>query len=94
MIDLLGWAGSFLLVVSLLQSRMMRLRILNLIAALALVAYNAVLFVWPMVGMNLAVAIIDVVQIARIRTSRDSSSDHEDGAQTAPHASHDTEGRR
>lgn len=66
-IEIVGWLGSALLVVSLLQSRMMRLRILNLIASVILVAYNAVLEVWPMVGMNAAVAAINIWFIVTLR---------------------------
>ncbi|MGO4594865.1 hypothetical protein AB4Z18_13705 [Leifsonia sp. 2TAF2] len=57
--EALGWAGSVLLVVSLLQSRMLALRVLNLVAALLLIAYNIALAVWPSVAMNVAVALID-----------------------------------
>lgn len=61
-----GWVGSAILVLSLLQPGMMRLRTMNLIASLVLTAYNGVLGVWPMVGMNAAVAIIDVYYIVRL----------------------------
>ena len=71
MIEAIGWIGSILLVVSLLQARMLRLRVLNLIAAVILVFYNAMVETWPMVGMNVAVAIIDVWYIAQLaRPSR------------------------
>ncbi|QKJ18251.1 YgjV family protein [Microbacterium hominis] len=66
-IEVAGWLGSVLLVVSLLQGRMMRLRVLNLIAALALVGYNVAVETWPMVGMNAAVAVIDVFFIVKLR---------------------------
>lgn len=70
MIEAIGWAGSALLVVSLLQSSMMRLRILNLIAAVALALYSALVGTWPMVAMNAAVAIIDIWFIAKLRSNR------------------------
>ena len=53
-LDLFGWAGSALLIVSLLQARVLRFRVLNLTAGLMLVAFNALIGVWPMVAMNLA----------------------------------------
>lgn len=59
-LEVVGWVGAGLLVISLLQAKMMRLRVLNLLACLILVAYNAIIGVWPMVGMNAAIAIIDV----------------------------------
>ena len=40
-LDLIGWAGSALLVWSLLQSRILRLRALNLVGCLVLIGYNA-----------------------------------------------------
>src|SRR5690348_8546287 len=48
-LDLLGWAGSALLIYSLMQARVLRFRVLNLIACLVLVVFNAVLGIWPMV---------------------------------------------
>ncbi|MFB2596854.1 hypothetical protein ACEXQE_03580 [Herbiconiux sp. P17] len=70
-LDLIGWGGSALLIVSLLQSRMRWLRVLNLIAAIILTAYNLLVPVWPMVAMNAAVAIIDIYYIVRMRSGRD-----------------------
>lgn len=70
-LSLFGWAGSALLIASLLQARVLRFRVLNLIAGLMLVAFNALLGVWPMVGMNLATSAINVYfirQLVRART--------------------------
>jgi hypothetical protein len=66
-LQVFGWAGSAVLVISLLQGNMLRLRILNLVASLALVAYNGFLAVWPMVGMNAIVAVIDVYFMVKLR---------------------------
>ena len=49
-LDLFGWAGSALLIVSLLQARVLRFRVLNLVAGLMLVLFNALIGVWPMVS--------------------------------------------
>lgn len=65
-LEVLGWVGSALLIVSLLQTRVLRFRVLNLVASLILVLFNALLAVWPMVGMNLAVCAINVVFIVRL----------------------------
>lgn len=71
MIEVIGWAGSALLVFSLVQSGMMRLRVLNLIAAVILVGYSAAVEAWPMVGMNGAVALVDIWYIfVLLRTAR------------------------
>ena len=74
-LEIIGWAGSALLIISLLQARMLRLRTLNLVASLILVGYNAALEVWPMVGMNAVVAVIDIYYIVKItRGTHDSDA--------------------
>ena len=73
-IDLLGWGGSALLVFSLLQARVLRFRTLNLAATLILLVFNAVIEVWPMVGMNSVLAVINIVFILRLTRER---HDHE-----------------
>ncbi|MBB5480591.1 hypothetical protein [Micromonospora parathelypteridis] len=59
-LDLVGWAGSAVLVWSLLQSRVLRLRALNLVGSVVLIGYNAALEVWPMVGLNVVLAAINI----------------------------------
>lgn len=59
-LELVGWAGSALLVWSLLQTRILRLRALNLVGCLILIGYNAAVHVWPMVGLNVVLAVINV----------------------------------
>jgi len=69
-LDLFGWAGSALLIVSLLQARVLRFRVLNLTAGLMLVAFNALIAVWPMVAMNIATSGINVWFIVRMLRER------------------------
>ena len=69
-LDLFGWAGSALLILSLLQARVLRFRLLNLVAGLMLVVFNALLGVWPMVAMNLATSAINVWFIRRLLLDR------------------------
>ncbi len=69
-LDLLGWGGSALLVFSLLQTRVLRFRVLNLLACVVLVVFNWVLGVWPMVGMNLVLCAINVWFIVRLLSER------------------------
>ena len=59
-LDLVGWAGSAVLVWSLLQSRVLRLRALNLVGCVVLIGYNAAIEVWPMVGLNIVLAVINI----------------------------------
>jgi hypothetical protein len=69
-LDLFGWAGSALLIVSLLQARVLRFRVLNLTAGVMLVAFNALIAVWPMVAMNVATSAINVWFIVRMLRER------------------------
>ena len=69
-LDLFGWCGSALLIVSLLQTRVLRFRLLNLCASVSLVAFNALVGVWPMVGMNLATSSINVWFITKMLRER------------------------
>ena len=59
-LDALGWAGSALLVFSLMQARVLRFRVLNTIACVILVVFNGVLGIWPMVAMNVVLAAINL----------------------------------
>jgi hypothetical protein len=69
-LDVLGWGGSALLVYSLLQSSVLRLRVLNAIACVILIVFNAMLSVWPMVGMNAVLAVINAWFIATMLRER------------------------
>jgi hypothetical protein len=54
-----GWAGSALLVYSVMQARVLRFRVLNLLACVVLAVFNGLLGVWPMVAMNVALSLIN-----------------------------------
>jgi hypothetical protein len=69
-LDALGWFGSTLLVFSLLQARILRLRILNTIACAILTVFNALIEVWPMVAMNVVLAAINLWFIAKMLRDR------------------------
>ena len=69
-VDLLGWCGSTLLIISLVQTRVLRLRLLNLCASSILIVFNGLVHVWPMVAMNVATATINVFFLRRLLTQR------------------------
>ena len=69
-LDLFGWAGSALLIFSLLQTRVLRFRVLNLAACVALATFNALVGVWPMVGMNVATSAINLYFLTRLLRER------------------------
>jgi hypothetical protein len=69
-LDALGWAGSALLIFSLMQARVLRFRVLNLVACLILVVFNALLQIWPMVAMNVVLALINLWFIRGLVSTR------------------------
>ena len=65
-LEIIGWTGSAILVWSLLQTRILRLRALNLLGSLVLLLYNSMIGVWPMVGLNLVLSAINIVHLRRL----------------------------
>jgi hypothetical protein len=76
-LDLLGWGGSALLVYSLLQASLLRLRVLNAIACVILIFFNAALSVWPMVGMNAVLVAINAYFIVKLLRERHDETEYE-----------------
>jgi hypothetical protein len=66
----LGWVGSALLLWSLLQARVLRFRLVNLVACVVLVVFNAILGIWSMVAMNVALSGINVWFIRKLLRDR------------------------
>ena len=66
-----------LLVWSLLQARVLRLRAINLLGSLVLIGYNGALRVWPMVGLNVTLALINVWYLRRLLMSRHDAAAYE-----------------
>jgi hypothetical protein len=69
-LDALGWAGSALLIFSLMQARVLRFRVLNLVACVILIVFNAILEIWPMVAMNVVLSLINLWFIRRLVSDR------------------------
>ncbi len=70
MLEVIGWAGTILVVVSLTQSRVMRFRWLNLVGSLLATLYNGVIGIWPFFAMNLAISLINTYWIVRLNRER------------------------
>jgi hypothetical protein len=76
-LSIIGWGGSALVVLSLLQTRILRLRLLNLVGCVILIGFNAAIAVWPMVGMNAVLAVINVVHLWRLLRHRHDQAEYE-----------------
>ncbi|GAA4366756.1 hypothetical protein [Nocardioides caricicola] len=69
-LEVLGWSGSALLIFSLLQTRVLRFRALNLVACCVLGFFNAAIGVWSMAAQNVVLAGINVFFLARLLRER------------------------
>ena len=76
LLDLVGWVGSAILVWSLLQTRILRLRLINLVGSLILVAFNVGVGVWPMVGLNAVLVGINLFYLRSLLRSRHSTASY------------------
>ena len=70
LLEIIGWIGSALVIVSLAQARVLRFRVLNLAGAVLAVVYNVALAIWPFAAMNAIIAVIDVYWLRRLLTER------------------------
>jgi hypothetical protein len=69
-LEIIGWAGSALVIASLAQARVLRFRVLNLAGALLAVLFNAALAIWPFAVMNVVIAVIDIYWLRRLLSER------------------------
>lgn len=76
-LEAIGWIGSAVLVWSLLQTQLRRLRIINLVGCVILIGYNTANHVWPMVGLNVVLAVINVWQLARMAREKHDAAAYE-----------------
>lgn len=76
-LDLVGWFGSALLIVSVMQARLLRFRVLNLAACMVLTGFNAALEIWPMVAMNTALCVINLWHIRSLVATRHDEATYE-----------------
>lgn len=70
LLEIIGWAGSVLVVVSLMQARVLRFRVLNLVGSAIATGYNAWVGIWPFAAMNGVIAVIDLYWIWRLLRER------------------------
>jgi hypothetical protein len=66
-IQLLGWIGSILIVVSLTLRQPVRFRLVNLAASAVLLVFNCAIGLWSMVTLNIAILIVNLWQLSNLR---------------------------
>lgn len=82
-LEVVGWLGSVLVVLSLTLAGVWRFRVLNLTGAVIATGYNAVLEIWPFAAMNGAIAVIDLYWLVRLQRERHDESTY-DVVEVAP----------
>lgn len=65
-LEVFGWIGSGVLVWSLLQTRILRLRILNLTGCIISVIYALLAGIWPILGLNAVLALINIFHLRKL----------------------------
>jgi len=66
----IGWIGSGLVVLSLVQSNLVRFRWINFAGAVIATIWNFLAGVWPFVAMNAAIMVIDAYWLFKLRRQR------------------------
>jgi hypothetical protein len=84
-LEIVGWVGSGIVVWSMMQQRILRLRVYNLVGCAVQVLYNGVLGVWPVVALNVVLALVQVVNLVRLLRGRHSEAAYE-VIETDPHS--------
>ncbi|WP_029251624.1 hypothetical protein [Paraoerskovia marina] len=69
-LEVIGWTGSVLVVLSLMQARVLRFRWMNFAGAFIATIYNGVIEVWPFAAMNGAITLIDIYWLRRLYRER------------------------
>jgi len=70
LLEIIGWIGSALVVVSLMQARVLRFRWMNFAGSVIAAGYNAWVGIWPFAVMNAVIAVIDAYWLWRLTRER------------------------
>ena len=66
-LELFGWLGTAFVIASMLMTNINKLRILNMTGAVISAIYSALIGAWPVVGLNVALTVINTVQLLRLK---------------------------
>lgn len=72
--EVLGWLGVAVLLLALTQPQVLRLRVGALVGCLLLGAYGALQHVWPVLGLGVALAVVNVWEVVRLTRDRHDAS--------------------
>ena len=70
MIEMIGYVGSALVLVSMLMTSVVKLRVINLIGSVIFAAYAVIIRSWPTAIMNICLAGINVWHLTKLLTTK------------------------
>ena len=70
-LELLGYVASVLVAISLMMSSLLRLRLINLVGAIAFVIYGLLIGAYPIVAVNSIIVLVNLYFLYRIFTSKE-----------------------
>jgi hypothetical protein len=70
-LELLGYLASVLVAVSLMMSRILRLRVINLVGSLAFTIYGALIGAYPVAAVNAFICVINVWYLSRMLRAKE-----------------------
>lgn len=68
--EVIGWIGSGIVVISMMQQRITRLRLVNLVGCLISLVYSIAIGAWPLAGLNAALSVIQIWHLAKLWGTR------------------------
>ena len=68
-LELFGYLGTALVLISMMMTSLGKLRILNLAGSLISMIYAIAMNTWPVAALNLGLIVINTVQLWRLRRS-------------------------
>ena len=70
MVEILGYAASIMVAISLTMKDIVRLRVLNFIGCALFTAYGVMIDAWPVVATNGFIAIVNVYFLAKMQKEK------------------------
>lgn len=66
-VELIGYAGSVIVVISLTMRSVVKLRLINLVASLLFIAYGLLINAWPIFILNCLIMVINIYYLRQMQ---------------------------
>ncbi len=81
-IEVFGYIGSALVIISMLMTSVVKLRVVNMCGALISTIYAVIVTAWPVAVLNAALIVIQIFQLCRLRKEKQKSESQETAQET------------